>query len=222
MISKKILNDSKEEFAKLRESITASFLSGDYDIDTTKEALRQVLPNEVMQKVILLLDTLLNYLMDEAIELLKDADLEIRNAFFRARINEKIQQWAKETTNKLLNETSTIDLGKDIRLRNGLIAGGVTFLSVATLTKVVFTPSSTTNVIVAVIITIASTFVNYKFAYNKSSDKVRKNIEQAVKEHLNKCEKLTNELLESVIKAFSDDFKSFCVSNNINFDGEIL
>lgn len=221
MIYDKINKDIYEEFEKLRKSINESLSSENYDIDLKKDFLSQTLPKEVMQKANILLDTLLNYLMDEAIDLLKNADIEIRNAFFRANINEKIEQWARETITRLMQESAHIDFGNDVRLRNGLIAGGVTFVVGATVTAIVFMPYSTIAAIVAGIVSLIASVVAYKVVFDKSSATARENLKQSVMDYIQKTENLTTEWLKGVINAFSDDFRGFCKNNNINFEGEI-
>ena len=94
--------------------------------------MKKHVPSEVSQKGKLLLDTLLNYLMEKAINDISKADNSIQDNFykydFRKRVNSKL---------KSLEE---LEYSFDPRLKRGLIAGGVTFIAGAIITSSYFLP----------------------------------------------------------------------------------
>ncbi|WMN79837.1 hypothetical protein NI385_12810 [Vibrio parahaemolyticus] len=65
MISQKIKLDVTDEFSSLKESLQ-THLNGDFNVSETKQFLQTHVPKEIIYKSEVLLDTLLNYLMEDA------------------------------------------------------------------------------------------------------------------------------------------------------------
>ena len=86
-----ITADTREEFAELREQLSRH-LDPDADVDHARRMLVDHVPTMVVARAQLLLDTLLNYLIEDAMEALTDAPTAVKNAFYdldlRARIKE--------------------------------------------------------------------------------------------------------------------------------------
>jgi len=81
MITDKIKLDITDEFVNLKESLQIHLRPG-FDVSQTKQFLQKHVPKEIIFKSEILLDTLLNYLMEDARERIKTADIKLQNAFW--------------------------------------------------------------------------------------------------------------------------------------------
>lgn len=127
MISQKIKLDVTDEFSSLKESLQ-THLNGDFNVSETKQFLQTHIPKEIVYKSEVLLDTLLNYLMEDARKKIESGDVKLQNAFFDADFRKRIHEWSIQLENKLSLEPDVVKYASDPRLTQGLITSGITFV----------------------------------------------------------------------------------------------
>ncbi|MBW7875612.1 MAG: hypothetical protein H3C47_06475 [Candidatus Cloacimonetes bacterium] len=136
MITEKITKDVNQEFASLRRDLQI-YLKPGFDVRQTRDSLQNHVPKEIIYKSKILLDTLMNYLMADARERIKSADIRLQNAFFDADFRKRVTE---RSGNKLALEPDMVKYTFDPRLKWGLIAAagvvGITFVSGAIVTSV--------------------------------------------------------------------------------------
>ena len=64
--------------------------NADFNVSETKQFLQTHVPKEVIYKSEVLLDTLLNYLMEDARKKIESGDVKLQNAFFDADFRKRI------------------------------------------------------------------------------------------------------------------------------------
>ncbi|NBJ14836.1 MAG: hypothetical protein FNP40_04540 [Dehalobacter sp. 4CP] len=216
----KIKNDISEEFEILRKELQI-YLRDDFIIEQNRLFLKDHVPQEIINKAEILTDTLLNYLMEEAAAFLQGADIDIQNSFYREDFRARFRLWAAQVENNLRLDPSIVEFNRDPRLINGLIAGGITFITGAAITSLVFVPTSAIAVIVSGIMILVVSAIAYKVAHNKSAKGTRETIKKDIESYMGASEIQVSKWLEGVIKEFSDDFVSFCQKNGLEYKGTI-
>lgn len=210
MISKKIKSDISIEFINLKESLQIHLDSG-FDISQTKRFLQTHIPKEVFYKSEVLLDTLLNYLMADARERIKTADVKLQNAFFDADFRKSLHEWVGQLKNQLVLKPDVVLYTFDPRIRQGMIASGVAFI-IGTGVALTVT-SGVVGTIVAGIITIILSAFSFKAAYNNASSKARDAVKADIGQYLDMSQTQVFEWLVKVEATFEKDFHTFCSTN---------
>lgn len=216
MIANKIKKDISGEFSILKNELQIH-LKPDFDVSQTKEFLETHIPNEVIYKSEILLDTVLNYLMEYARKRIKSADVKLQNKFFDEDFRKRVHEWASQLENKLKLEPDVVNYSFDPRLKQGLIVSGATFVIGAGVT-LALTPS-VVGAIVSGIVTIILSAVAFKITYDKSSSKARESVKNDIDSYLEITEKQVCVWLEKVATDFEDDFYDFCSSNGFKLEG---
>lgn len=217
MITDKIKKDITDEFANLKDELQIHLKPG-FDVSQTKQFLQAHIPNEIVYKSEILLDTLLNYLMEDAREKIKTADVTLKNDFFDADFRKRVHEWAKQLENKLALDPDILKCTFDPRLKQGLIASGITFVAGACVT-VALAPSIV-GAIVSGIVTLLLSALVFKIAYDKASPKAREIIIIDIEKYLESSQKQVSEWLEKVVAAFENDFRAFCATNGFELEGK--
>jgi len=212
MIHKAIEKDIYDEFVKLKTELKIH-LKPDFDINQKKEFLKNHIPKEIVYKSELLLDTLLNYLMDKARKDLGKADVELQNKFFKEDFRKRINDWATHLENKLELNPDIVKYSTDPRFKQGLIVGGITFVTGSVVTATVFIPTMVVGAIVSGLVTILLSAIAFKIAYDKAAPKSQETVKENIDKYLKNAELQVQTWLKSVIDAFSKDFDEFCSSN---------
>ena len=220
MISEIIADDIKDEFEILRKDIKVH-LTGDYDISASKIFLKNYISSEILNKSELLLDTLLNYLMGEALKRMEKADIEIQNEFFKQDFRNKVRAWAKKTENTLRINPEQIIFSKDPRWQQGIISSGLTFIIGTTVTVLIYYPTKVIAAIVAGLLTIIVSTIAFKIRYENASPLARNQIAVDVDNYLAEAEKQINKWLESVIDVYAQEYESFCRSKGFTSEDKI-
>ncbi len=218
MIYESIEKDIEDEFVKLKNDLKVH-LGADFDVAQKKDFLKVHIPKEVVYKSELLLDTLLNYLMGQARKELKKADVELQNKFFEADFRKRINDWAAQLEHKIELDPDIVEYSTNPMLKQGLIAGGITFVTGSAVAATVFIPTLGLGAIVSGLVTIILSAIAFKIAYNKAAPKSRKAVEADIDEYLKNAELQVQTWLKSVIEAFSKDFDEFCSSNGFKLGG---
>lgn len=210
MITDKIKEDVIDEFADLREALQVH-LKPDFGVSQTKQFLQTHVPQEIVYKSKILLDTLLNYLMEDVREQIKSADVKLQNAFFDADFRKRVHELGEQLENKLALDPDIVKYTSDPRLKQGLIASGITFVAGTSITFAL--APSIVGTIAAGIITILLSALAFKIAYDKAAPKAREIIKMDIEQYLEESQKQVLEWLKKVMASFKNDFQDFCSNN---------
>jgi len=216
MIANKIKKDISIEFASLKDELQMH-LKPEFYISQTKQFLETHIPKEVVYKSEIILDTVLNYLMEEARNRIEPADVKLQNEFFDKDFRKRVHEWASQLENRLKLEPDVVDYSFDPRLKQGLIVSGTTFVVGAGVT-LALTPS-VVGAIMSGIVTIILSAIAFKIVYDKASPKARESVKNDINSYLELTEKQVANWLGKVVTAFEDDFRNFCSSNGFKLEG---
>ncbi len=217
MIDKKIEKDVAEEFEALKRELQ-THLDGNSDISQTREFLQTHVSKEIVYKSEVLLDTLINYLMEDARKQIESADSEVQNAFYDADFRKRIREWATQKE-RLYLKPSTVIYSTDPRLKDGLIASGLTFIA-GTGISIALTSNDFKRTFAIAGVILLSAFA-FKFAWDKASQKSREMMKRDIYEYLGKVQKQVLKWLIEVEKHFKAEFRKFCMDNGIECGGEL-
>lgn len=217
MIADKIKKDINDEFVSLKEALQIHLKHG-FDVSKTKQFLQTHVPKEIVYKSEILLDTMLNYLMEDARERIKNADVKLQNAFFDADFRKSVQEWARQLENKLALDPDIVKYTSDPRLKWGLIASGITFVAGTSVTLTL--APSVVGAMVTGIVTILLSALAFKLAYDKASPKARELVKMDIYQYLEASQKQILEWLGKVGTAFENDFHAFCSTIGFALEGE--
>ncbi len=215
MIINKIEKDVKDEFARLRKGLQI-YLKPEFNISQTKKLLETHIPNEIIFKSEILLDTVLNYLMEDALKKIKSADIKLQNEFFDRDFRKRIHEWANQLGNKLKLEPDVVKYSFDPRLKQGLIVSGTTFVVGSGITLVAI--HSVVGRIVSGIVIIMLSAVAFKISYDKASPIAKESIKNEIDNYLKLTEKQVYDWLVKIITAFEKDFHDFCSSKGFELE----
>jgi hypothetical protein len=217
MIHKTIKKDIHDEFQKLKTELRVHVEPG-FDINRKKAYLKNHIPEKIASKSEQLLNTLLNYLMAQARKDLERADIELQNKFLETDFRKRIKQWTSQLENELKINPNIVNYSTDPRLKQGLIAGGITFVVGSIVTKTVFIPTIVVGAIVSGLVTILLSAIAFKIAYDKAAPKSRDAVRADIDKSLEIAKLQVQTWLKSVIDAFSKDFSEFCSSNGFRLE----
>lgn len=159
--------------------------------------------------------------MDNALSILKDADVDTKNLFYEEDLRNQIAGWFHNIENKLNLNPPTAEFSQDPRSLNGIIAGSITFVTGTAIAVMTFDKESVIRTIVTGVLTLLLSAVSYKVAFNKSDNSARETIKQDIENYLKISESQTKEWLKEVIVTFSKKFDLFCSKNNFEYKGKI-
>ena len=207
MIAEKIKKDVNNEFANFKKELQ-THLKPSFDVSQTKQFLQTHIPKEIIYKSEILLDTLLNYLMENAQDKIKTADSALQNAFYDADFRKHIHDWVKQSENKLALDPDIVTYIFDPRLKQALIASAIAFVAGTSITLTL--ASSIVGTIITGIIAIILFALTFKITYDKASTKARESIKIDIDQYLDASQKQVFEWLEKVGADFENDFYTFC------------
>jgi hypothetical protein len=210
MILEKIKTDITDEFKNIKENLQIH-LKTDFNISQGKVFLQTHVPNEVVHKSELLLDTLLNYLMSDARNRIETADTKFQNAFFDADFRKQIHEWAKQLENRISLDPDIVKYTSDPQLKQGLISSGVTLVLGTGVTYAL--NLSTVGTIVSGIVTILLSAYAFKIGHNKAAPKAREIIKNDIDQYLESSQIQVLDWLQKVEAAFEKNFQTFCSTN---------
>jgi len=236
MSTEKIIKDVFDEFVSLKDSLQIH-LKPDFDVPQTKHFIQTHIPKEVAYKSEILLDTLLNYLIEDARMRIKSADVKLQNAFFDADFRKRVHEWEKQLENKFALEPDIVKYTSDPRLKQALVNGGTSFIvgalttgAIASKAKFITIVAGETIVgwhsyvvagaIASGIVTILLSALAFKFAYDKATPKAREFIKKDIDLYLEASQKQVLEWLKRIETAFENEFRNFCASNDFVMEGK--
>lgn len=205
-------NDIKNEFSKIRKNLEVH-IDSDESINMKKEFLSNHVPKEVIFSSELLLDTVINALMDEAISKFEGSSAKLQNKFYEYDFRGKIKKWAGEIENKLSLEPEYIKYSKNPQLIQSLIASGITFIVGSAITGFAFIPEKVISSIVGGIVSLVLSAVAFKLVHKNTEPKAVAKMVEDIEKYLETTKSQVTDWLNNVILAFSSEFKMFCDNN---------
>ncbi len=204
--------DINEEFLKIWNYLKIYF-NDDNDIQGKKINLSSRVTKEVIISSEILLDTVINSLMDDARSQLKSASIELQNKFYDHDFRKRVKEWAVQVENKLSLEPEYVKYSTDPQMVHGLVAAGVTFITGAAITGIVFINTMVIGAIVSGIVTLILSAVAFKLAYDKAEPKAVLKMKEDIESYLESSKSQVSDWLSKVIQSFDSEFKTFCSKN---------
>ncbi len=174
---KAITNDVKEVFKEIKQEIHNNyFASGEHELIYIQQAISKYLPTTLTNKNLLLLDTLFNYLTQDARKPLENTESSVVNAFY---------DWDRQQKEKLKAEfqnktPAEISLSADPRNKYGAIAGVAgaagAFFFVERLLSL--------NTVISALSSAVAGFLAYKLAHKSSTPTALKQVENDINQWL--------------------------------------
>ena len=197
----RIADDVREEFGKLRVEL-GHYTEPEADVDQARRILPEHAPTMVLARTQLLLDTLLNYLMEDAEAALADASTEIQIEFYDIDLRGRIKK-------SFALDPESLNLSFDPRLIAGGIAAGAA-ATAGSLATALFLFGLISR-IAGGVATLVATALAFKIAYDcrSAADWTRKRLEKDVDEYVTLSEQQVSSWLASVEEFFVVEFKKF-------------
>ena len=189
--------DIREEFDELREKLNRH-LEPNADVDQTRRILVEHAPTMVVAKTQILLDTLLNYLMEDATEALIDAPTTVKNAFYDLDLRASIR-------GSFSLKPELLELSFDPRI----IAGGVWAGSTATaggLVTALFL-SGLIFRIVGGVATLVASAIAFQIAHTATTGTALQRLRNDLDEYLTHSEQQVSSWLADVEEYFFEKFQ---------------
>lgn len=195
----RITADTREEFDELREDLSRH-LEADADVDQERRQLVDHVPTMVGVKTQLLLDTLLNYLMEDAIAALADAPTAVKNEFYDLDLRSRVKQ-------SFTLKPESLEFSRDPRV----IAGGVAAGAAATaggLMTVLFLSGLIPRIVGGAVTLIASA-VAFRIAHTSTTGTALRRLRDDADAYMTQSEQQVSSWLANVEDFFVSAFKEF-------------
>jgi len=217
---KAISQDVKEVFEEIWQEIHSNyFVSGKHDLTYIREAVCKYLPTTIINKNLLLFDTVVNYLTKDARNALENKDSKIINEFF-----ERNRQWTENFKNQFKSASlpTEITLSLDARTKYGAFAsaggagiGATAVIARELLGKVAIEGIVAEKVLLAWLVPAGLTvliaggvgYLAYKWAYRVSTPTATEETKEDIRKYLQQEEKETLNRLLDVVEKYKQDFK---------------
>ena len=218
MILKRIEEDCREEFISIRSDISY-LLRPNYNVEAKKDLLKTHLPGFVISRSELLLDTVINYMIEESLSKLQKEDIRLQNKFFEQNFRQRTRDWAKMAENEFLLHPSYIEYSKDPRWVHGFVAGGIVFIAGSALSVILSEQLGLMGTILLGIVTLIASGFAFRTAFANAETKAREMMQQDIERYLNDSEKYMIDWLSKVVDTFGADFASFCKEYGLQWEG---
>ncbi|MEA5593039.1 hypothetical protein [Rivularia sp. UHCC 0363] len=168
----------------------------------TQNLVRKYVPSMVADKNSLLVDTVLNYLTEDARQVLTGAESHIFNDFF-----EKNRRWKKMLTDKFqeyVMDKDGVTLSRDPRITYSAGTGFTVFVLSGLLSKTVLSLEPLTLPL-ALLCGVGTSALTYKQTTPLAIDKT----EEDVAEYLKQARNRTIQAMQELIKMYEDELAIF-------------
>ena len=195
----RIAKDAREEFGELRAELNRYF-NPEADVDQARNLIAEHAHTRVGAQAQLLLDTLLNYLMEDAEEALADAPTGIKNEFYDLDLRGRVKK-------SFTLDPELLKLSFDPRLIAGGVAAGAT-ATAGGLVTALFLCGLASRVVGGIATLVASVLAS-KIAYTATTDTAREWLQDDVEGYVTCSEQQVSSWLASVEEYFVAAFKEF-------------
>lgn len=197
--AKQIMSNIHDEFAGIRRD-ALRHLAPTVTVDHARELLGQHVPALVVGRAQILLDSLLSYLMEDAMEALSNAPTDVKNDFYALNLRVRIKE-------SFSLEPQTLRFSFDPRKITGGLAAGGTLIAGSLIIGLVLT--GVVSRIMAGLATLVSSAVAYRLAHSAGAPSARKALESDLSTYLTQSETQVSEWLAGVDFEFVDKFDEF-------------
>ena len=197
--AKRITADTCEEFEELREDLNRH-LEADADVDQERRQLVDHVPTMVVAKTHLLLDTLLNYLMEDAIAALADAPTSVINEFYGLDLRSRVKE-------SFSLEPESLEFSFDPRVTAGGIAAGATAVAGGLMTALLL--SGLIPRLVGGVATLVASAVAFRIAHTSTTGTALRRLRDDVDAYVTQSEQQVAAWLANVEEFFVSDFEEF-------------
>jgi hypothetical protein len=195
----RIAENVREEFELLRGDLER-YLRPDSEVDHARHLLAGHVPTMVVGRAHLLLDTLLGYLMEDAIQALRDAPVKTKNGFFALELRSSIKESFKL-------EADTLVFSTDPRIVFGAAAAGGTAATSAAVMALLLT--SLVSRVAGGVATLVASALAFRTGYAAASGLAHRRLADDVYEYVEQSEKHVSAWLTTVENAFFEAFEEF-------------
>ena len=194
-----ITADTREEFAELCEQLSRH-IDPDSDVDQAQRMLADHVPAVVVERAQLLLDTLLNYLMEDAIEALTDAPTTIKNEFYDLNLRSRVKQ-------SFTLKSESLEFSHDPRVIAGGVAAGVATTAGGLMTALFL--SGLIPRIVGGAVTLGASAVAFRIAHKSTTGTALRRLRDDVDAYMAQSEQRVAAWLANAEDFFVSAFKEF-------------
>ncbi len=195
----RITADTREEFDKLREYFSRD-LEADADVGQERRRLVKHVPTMVSARTQLLLDTLLNYLMKDALAALADASTAAKNEFYDLDLRSRVKQ-------SFTLEPEPLEFSHDPRVIAGGVATGVTAATGGLMTALLL--SGLIPHLVGGVATLVASAVAFRIAHTSTTGIALQRLRNDVDAYVTQSEHHVSSWLANVEDFFVSAFKEF-------------
>ena len=195
----RITADTREEFDELREDLS-HHLEADADVDQERQQLADHVSKMVVVKTHLLLDTLLNYLMEDAIAALADAPTAVKNDFYDLDLRSRVKQ-------SFALERESLKFSLDPRRIAGGVAAGVTVATGGLMTALLL--SGLLPRLLGGAATLVASAVAFRIAHTATTGTALRRLQNEVDDYVRQSEQQVSSWLANVEDFFVSAFKEF-------------
>ncbi|MGC2235675.1 MAG: hypothetical protein WA584_05915 [Pyrinomonadaceae bacterium] len=205
---KNITEDVNEIYSAIWEEIKHNYFStSNSDLTSTRIALIENIPKLMKSRNLLLLDTVYNYVSDDAVKMLDNSDSKTVNSFY-----ENDRYWAESLRNDFQQslDIRQLSLTSDNRTiyagGSGLVTGGVTGIVVKALWD---------TVPLALLASVAAGAITSAVVYQRTFSIVKNQIEENTKQYIENSKAATLQNLIKLIDGYQTYFNNF-IKEQIN------
>ena len=203
-----IKKDVSEVFEEIRQELGNTYFTSDkFDLSYIREAIVKRLETTLVNKSLLLADTVLIYLAKDARQALGDTDSKVINQF---------HEWNRQRAEKLKNEfknrpqPETVTLPTDTRMISGGIGAAT---AVVLLPAISLLPMGS---VLTVPISLGAGYLAYKATYHVSSSWAIEQLKEKTRDYLQQVEQAVSDRLLKVVEEYKQSFKQFIENNRRN------
>ena len=197
--AKRITADTREEFDELRKDLSHHF-GADADVDQERRRLDKHVRTMVNARTQLLLDTLLNYLMEDAIAALADAPTAIKNEFYDLDLRSRVKQ-------SFTLELESLEFSHDPRVVAGGVAASATAAAGGLMTALLL--SGLIPRLVGGAASLVVSAVAFRIAHTATTGTALQRLRNEVDDYVTQSEQQVSSWLANVEDFFVSDFKEF-------------
>ena len=198
---KRIKADIRKEFDELREKLSRHLEAG-ADVDQERQKLAEHILTEVVTPTQRLLDTLLNYLMEDAIAALADTPTSVKNEFYDLDLRRRVKQ-----SFTLEPEPVPLKFSRDPRVTAGGVAAGATAAAGGLMIALYL--SGPLVRIVGGAVTLVASAIAFRIAYTSTTRTALQWLRDDVDTYMTQSERQVSSWLTNVEAFFVSAFKEF-------------
>lgn len=206
-----IFKDIDDVFTSIKKEIYDSHLSSGNDISYIKNSVCKYVPELIINKNLLLLDTLLNYLTKDARETLESVNNKVINEFYEQN-QHLLERLKKEFQNTLRSNIESVNLSPDRRV---LYSAGSGALSAGVIGVVGRMALHLSPIVTGFAMVLASSLTGFA-TYTKTTSMSMAQLEKDVNKYLNESQNLTLQGVNSIISEYKKYFIQFLGERDLN------